>query len=200
MKFADKLHGSWLGPRRVGALVHHLARLLPEQGSLLDVGCGDGALTEQLGRQKPGLEISGIDVAKRPGARVPIGLFDGERIPHDDQTFDHVLLVDVLHHCDPPETLLAEALRVTRGHLLIKDHRLEGWLAGPTLRAMDRVGNARHGVPLPYSYWSEARWRETWQKLGLTVDSFEVDLRLYPPPLGLAFDRGLHFIASLSRA
>ena len=45
-----------------------------------------------------------------------------------------------------------------------------------------------------------ARWRETWQKLGLTVDSFEVDLRLYPPPLGLAFDRGLHFIASLSRA
>jgi len=65
---------------------------------------------------------------------------------------------------------------------------------------MDRVGNARHGVPLPYSYWSEARWRETWQKLGLTVDSFEIDLRLYPPPLGLAFDRGLHFIASLSRA
>lgn len=199
MNFAEKIHGAWLGRRRVETLTEHLARLLPQTGSLLDVGCGDGALTERLGQRRPELEIRGIDILARPGARVPVGIFDGERIPHPDGAFDCVLLVDVLHHCPAPEDLLAEASRVTRRQLLIKDHRLEGWLAGPTLRLMDRVGNARHGVSLPFRYWPEARWRSAWHELGLAVEAFEIDLRLYPPPLGLAFDRGLHFIASLSR-
>ena len=128
---------------------------------------------------------------------VPVKIFDGKRIPFPDNAFDTVLLVDVIHHAEPPEDLLAEAVRVARRQLVIKDHLREGWLAGATLRWMDRVGNARFGVPLPFTYWPEARWRSAWARIGLVPDTFETRLRIYPPPFGLVFDRGLHFIARL---
>ena len=57
-----------------------------------------------------------------------------------------------------PRQLLREAVRVARRGLLIKDHTLTGFLAGPTLRLMDRVGNQRHGVALPYNYWTQQQW------------------------------------------
>ncbi len=197
MNIAERIHAAYGTMHRIQVLRRHLEPLLPERGSVLDVGCGDGALSQELGAQRPGLEIRGIDVRARPDAHIPVTLFDGKRIPHADDAFDCVLLIDVLHHCDPPEPLLAEAVRVTRRQILIKDHLLEGFLAGPTLRWMDRVGNARHGVPLPFVYWSEARWRRAWGELGLELDSFQVELGLYPPPLGIVFNRGLHFLANL---
>ncbi len=199
MNIAEKIHATFLGRRRVGVLGAHLEKHLPIRGSLLDVGCGDGALARELARRRPELEIHGLDTLLRPDALIPVEVFDGERIPRADRSVDCVVLVDVLHHCTHPEALLAEAARVMREKIVIKDHLLEGWLAGPTLRLMDRVGNARHGVDLPFSYWPEARWRAAWRELDLGVDAFEVDLHLYPPPLGFAFDRRLHFVASLRR-
>ncbi len=50
-----------------------------------------------------------------------------------------------------PARLLAEAKRVSRGGIVIKDHFREGVLADATLRFMDWVGNAQHGVVLPYN-------------------------------------------------
>jgi hypothetical protein len=38
--------------------------------------------------------------------------------------------LDVLHHTDDANVLLREARRVTRRDVLIKDHRLNGFLAG----------------------------------------------------------------------
>ncbi len=200
MNVAERIHAAYLGGRRVSVLGKHLEHFLPRRGSVLDVGCGDGALILELRKRNPQLTIRGMDVLIRPQARVPIEVFDGERIPRDDESVDRVLLVDVLHHCEEPATLLAEATRVAKEGVVIKDHLLEGWLAGPTLRMMDRVGNARHEVNLPFNYWPEARWRETWRTLGLNVRRFETKLKIYPPPLSWALDRRLHFIASLDRA
>jgi hypothetical protein len=100
-------------------------------------------------------------------------------------------------YCDDATELLREAQRVARRYVVIKDHRLDGLLAGPTLRFMDDVGNARHGVALPYNYWSHARWQQVFGELGLRVDSWEQQLGIYPWPASLLFGRGLHFIARL---
>ena len=69
---------------------------------------------------------------------------------HPDASFDVVMFVDVLHHTDDPLLLLQEAQRVGK-IILVKDHFRKGFLAGPTLRFMDWVGNAHHGVVLPYN-------------------------------------------------
>ena len=62
---------------------------------------------------------------------------------------------------------------------MIKDHLTDGLLAVPTLRFMDRVSNARHGVVLPYNYWSHARWLEAFATLGLTPEVWKKSLGLY---------------------
>ena len=94
-------------------------------------------------------------------------------------------------------TLLHEAIRVARQAILIKDHLVEGMFAYSTLRFMDWVGNARHGVHLPYTYWTLAKWHRVFDKLGLSVKSWESNLKLYPFPADLILGRRLHFIVLL---
>jgi SAM-dependent methyltransferase len=151
-----RFHDRWVHGRRVRVLSDHLAELLPETGTVLDVGCGDGFVDALVMKRRPRLEISGIDVVLRGHAHIPVTHFDGTRIPHDDASVDVVMLVDVLHHTTTPVELLHEALRVSRKGLVVKDVTIgdPDLLAEPTLKAMDWVGNARHDVPLPYHFFT----------------------------------------------
>jgi SAM-dependent methyltransferase len=194
----ERLHDAWQVDRRVQVLARLLDPLLPRSASVLDVGAGDGRIAAALSAARPDLRIEGLDVQERPRASIPVRVFDGRRIPCEGDDFDAVLFVDVLHHAEDAATLLGEARRVARRCVVIKDHLLQGLLAGPTLRFMDRVGNARHGVALPHHYWPESRWRETWAALDLPVDTFETRLGLYPVPLRWIFERQLHFVARLN--
>jgi SAM-dependent methyltransferase len=197
----DRIHGSYVHKRRVRRLAQLLSERLPRAGRVLDVGCGDGLLASALrGTRGDGaLMFEGIDVLVRPDAHIPVTPFDGRHIPFDDASVDAVLFVDVLHHADDPHALLREARRVTRRTVLIKDHTRAGLLAGPTLRFMDRVGNARHGVALPYNYWSRAQWDDALNDAGLDVVSWQPKLGLYPFPASAVFDRSLHFVAELAK-
>ena len=91
----------------------------------------------------------------------------------------------------------SEARRVARKAVLIKDHTRDGLMAGPTLRFMDWGANAPHGVALPYNYWNEQQWRESFERIGLTPSVWRNRLGLYPPGVSWIFGRSLHFIARL---
>ncbi len=193
-----QIHHRSVHRRRVRVLARHLAPLIPPGSNVLDVGCGDGRLASRLMDLVPDVSIAGIDVLVREESAIPAKAYDGKTIPHADGSFDVVLLVDVLHHTDDPAALLAEANRVARRAIVIKDHCRNGFMAGPTLRFMDWVGNAAHGVRLPYNYWRRSEWRKTIAELGLTIECWQSQLELYPFPTGLWFDRSLHFIARLT--
>lgn len=177
-----------------------LARLMPQGASLLDVGCGDGTIGRLIGRRRPDLTVAGIDVLIRPQTAIPVQPFDGKTIPHPDDSFDIVMFVDVLHHTDDPLGLLKEAARVARKAVVLKDHTCEGPFARETLRLMDWVGNARHGVSLPYNYWPRARWQQAFRSVNLSVRDWDDALGLYPRPASWLFERSLHFIASAQPA
>ena len=95
------------------------------------------------------------------------------------------------------DVLIREAARAAGRAIVFKDHTRNGLLAGPTLRFMDYVGNAHHGVVLPYNYWPRGRWLEAFRELGLTVRAWKDDLKLYPRLADWVFGRSLHFIALL---
>jgi SAM-dependent methyltransferase len=200
LNLAERLHDRFGQGRRVESLVRHFAALAPRDASLLDVGCGDGLLSHMLAQLRPDVRIEGIDVLPRKDARIPVAGFDGSHIPHADDSYDCVLFVDVLHHSEDADQLLREARRVARKLILIKDHTLEGVLAGPTLRFMDRVGNARHGVALPYNYWTRQQWDRAFAQHSLRVTQWEDRVGLYTWPLDAIFGRGLHFVAALEVA
>jgi SAM-dependent methyltransferase len=186
--------------RRVEVLARHFAELLPPNVTALDVGCGAGQLASRICHLRCDVEIRGIDAMVRDKTHVPVEAFDGAGIPFDADSFDVVMFCDTLHHTTAPDRLLAEAVRVCRSSLVLKDHTANGLLARQTLRFMDRVGNKRHGVALPYNYWTKAQWESVIASLKLNVQVWRTELHLYPGPVDWVFGRSLHFIARLGIA
>src|SRR5437870_1657886 len=113
------LHEKWLrktlGHLQHDNLVSNVSPLLPDEAaSILDIGCGNGLFSCKLMSAKPNLRISGVETLPRDGCLIDCETFNGGALPFPDSSFDHVLLINVLHHADNPEQLLAEARRVTR--------------------------------------------------------------------------------------
>jgi len=198
MKLIDRIHEKQVFVRRTRVLAARIAAELPPDVEILDVGCGDGSLAAQILRLRPDVRIRGIDTLVRAAPHVPVEPFDGRHIPYPDDSFDLVLFVDVLHHTEDPMALLHEAERVGRRWIVIKDHLQQGWLAFSTLWLMDWVGNARHGVALPFLYWTPAEWDRAFRELRLTTETRAEQLGIYPWPFSAVFDRSLHFLVRLA--
>lgn len=199
MSWIGKLHRKLVYDRRTRVLAQKLGELFPANATVLDVGCGDGLIDSLIKKMRTDLSISGVDVFIRPIRHIAIGVFNGRELPFADQSFDLVLFVDVLHHTDDPEVLLREAVRVARQGVILKDHFGDTALDRGVLRFMDWVGNAHHGVGLPYNYWSEQRWQDAYVSVGLKIDIMRSQLGLYPFPFSLLFDRKLHFLSRLRK-
>jgi len=195
MNLLGNAHDKLVYPRRIAQLVRNIADLLPTDARVLDVGCGDGLLSFEIAKRRRDVRVEGIDVLLRKNTFIPVAKFDGTTIPHMDSSFDAVILVDVLHHTIDPTILLREARRVARRVIVIKDHTRNGFIAGSRLRLMDWVGNSRHGVVLPYNYWTKETWLVQLGKLGLSIDNWLDDLELYPWWANWLFGTSLHFIA-----
>jgi SAM-dependent methyltransferase len=197
VNLVERIHEVYIRRRRARVLSQRIAQVLPPQASVLDVGCGDGHLASLIQQRLPGVRIQGVDVLLRDRPCIPVKCFDGRRLPYPHGSFDVVMFNDVLHHADDPHILLQEAVRVARQAIVIKDHLLEGILAGCTLRLMDRAGNRRFSVRLAYNYWRQSQWIEAFEALGTTLDCWNDRVNLYAWPLTIFFDRHLHFVARL---
>jgi SAM-dependent methyltransferase len=184
--------------RRVSVLGEALGALVEPGSDILDVGTGDGQIARLIAAQAPDTSVRGIDIMARPTSHIPVDIFDGQTIPHPDKSFDVVSFVDVLHHTDDPRILLKEAARVARKAVILKDHFSQNAVDHMTLRFMDWVGNAPHGVVLPYNYGSRADWENWYAEAGLGIETLSTDVPLYPAPFSLLFGRGLHFVARLT--
>ena len=109
-----------------------LGRLGPVERAL-EIGCGDGHLTEQLVARFPDAVVVGIDVAAEPGRlyrgrseRVAFRRVTAEQLAAEGPLpFDLVVLCDVLHHVAPADRvgLVRAARHLTRpgGVLVVKD-------------------------------------------------------------------------------
>jgi len=135
-----------------------LPRWLPEAARILEVGCGEGAVTEKLAAQYPHADITAIDLTSRAG-RLYRGRRDGVRflattvqdIARDHPgAFDVILLSDVIHHVPPPiRAEIIDAIGVALapgGTFLFKDwgrslspihwlcHAADRWITGDRVK------------------------------------------------------------------
>lgn len=158
---------------RTRQLPHHLERHFPRGSDVLDIGSGNGEISRRLLTMGCAASIHGVDVLAHPDPLIPTVQFDGEHLPYEDASFDLVTLLDVLHHTRHPERLLAEAARVSRGRVLIKDHywatRLDRWI----LMLSDYLGNKPYGVSLPYAFLRMEQWERMFSDLALNILSTE---------------------------
>lgn len=101
-------------------VLDRIARMVPEGAHVLDLGCGDGALLEQLQQARHctgyGIEIDDANVLTcvRRGVNVlQLNLHEGLKA-FQDQSFDVVLQIDTLQHLRNAEVMLRETARVGR--------------------------------------------------------------------------------------
>ncbi len=128
-QYFNELAAGWedtVAPEREASLAEILAALKLEGGhSLLDVGCGTGALVPYLTRpeHKPKKLVS-LDPAekmlyelnRRHGPKTYPVCGPGENLPFGPAVFDRVICFSVFPHFSQPETVLAEIHRVLNKH------------------------------------------------------------------------------------
>jgi SAM-dependent methyltransferase len=135
---------------------------------VLDLGAGEGWVGAALARH--GLATCGVDVG--PFARVerPYVVYDGARLPFASSTFDTTLLLLTLHHCAEPETVLDEAIRVTRCRLIVTESVVRNRADLFWLDLLDgRFNRLRHGgrMPAPVRFACVERWHALFASRGL---------------------------------
>lgn len=172
--------------------------LLPDEGRILDIGCGFGLFAAYFGQTQPARRIVGVDPNARRIAmakRVCAGLgLENEFIAGDARSvaLDHgtgparrfagAYVLDVMHHIPADDQLpMLERLRdllAPRGVLVLKDITTEPHLQLKFTELMDR---AMVGWNEPLAYRHHREWGEMLTGLGFHVRMVRVpDVLPYP--------------------
>lgn len=88
-----------------------IARFIPADSRILDVGCGNGFIAHQLS-SLTGQNVIGIDLYPTTEASIDYRQFDSRDFPVADGAVDAVLLCYVLHHAQDLDTIMGELRRV----------------------------------------------------------------------------------------
>jgi 2-polyprenyl-3-methyl-5-hydroxy-6-metoxy-1,4-benzoquinol methylase len=159
---------------------------------ILEIGCGEGSLSERLARRFPKADVLGVDILPRVGRLVavrPPNLRFAVRTAHsvaeaEPAGFDLVVLCDVLHHVPLEERdsiLRAAADTVSPGGLIaVKDWERKAGFIHALAYASDRYITGDRIV-----YETAAQWRERLQRA--LTPSFLREYRLPPWSNNLAF-------------
>jgi 2-polyprenyl-3-methyl-5-hydroxy-6-metoxy-1,4-benzoquinol methylase len=141
--------------------------------SVLDVGCGEGVVTERLARLLAPTQVLGVDAdaanlgMEWQGRNAPNLSFrtgSAYDLPFADGSYDVVCAIEVLEHLERPRDALAEMARVAGRALLLSVPNEPGWriahlVAGRNVRAL---GN----TPGHINHWSKRAFVRMASELG----------------------------------
>jgi SAM-dependent methyltransferase len=167
--------------------------LLPEEGRLLDIGCGFGLFAAYFAQTQPGRTIVGVDpdarrVKMAESTCERLGLSGHRFIAGDardarlEPGFDAAYVLDVMHHIprEDQEPLLRRLrdLLAPRGVLVMKDITTEPWVELKFTEYLDRL---MVGWREPLAYRHHREWGEMLTGLGFKVRTVRVpDVLPYP--------------------
>lgn len=116
-------HWGWYNTNKFGYKdqVDYVVSQFPAQGSILDIGCGDGLTTYKL--HEKGLNVTGIDLneeAIRLGKlRCNMLSLDVASVYDIHSTYDYALLHDVIEHLENPRLALSTIRKSIRNYCII---------------------------------------------------------------------------------
>jgi len=140
---------------------------------VLDIGAGGGWTGELLADMKES-EVVLLDVKDFNHSKLPLVVYDGNKMPFDENSFDVSLLLFVLHHCEDPAAVLKEAMRVSKRVIVIEDTFYTRW--GKMVACInDVVTNipsffvSKGGMHLPFQFKKISEWRELFKGIGIRL-------------------------------
>jgi ubiquinone/menaquinone biosynthesis C-methylase UbiE len=115
---------------------------------VLDLGAGEGYVGQAIQDARSDAEgchidarVQLCDILDLNRTDLPHDTYDGADLPYRENGFDSTILYFVLHHCENAERVLQEALRVTRGRVIVVESVIEGPVQRRVLRSLDRWAN-----------------------------------------------------------
>lgn len=130
-------YSNYLKKRNFKGLIYRNFFLYPKiakhlSGKCLDIGCGIGDFLKFRGKETYGIDINENTIEYCKSQNLNVKIFD-EIIPYPYETFDSILLDNVLEHIDKPNILFKEILRVLnkKGKLLIGVPGVKGFKFDP---------------------------------------------------------------------
>jgi SAM-dependent methyltransferase len=171
----DSLSRRWRRERRrrkVGRaydMALEIARLLPRESRVLDVGCGNGYIAHHLSALI-GVGVMGIDLDDTTEAPIDYRSFDSTNFPLENHSFDAVLLCYVLHHAQHLQVVLSELSRVLRdeGLTVVYEDMPEAWWDCAVCWIHNLKWRNRTG---PCSFRLEGDWRGVFRSAGFEIIS-----------------------------
>src|SRR5258708_2096548 len=145
--------------------------------SVLDFGCGDLSFAKALKKERPKLQIFGVDVVDfhNRDKNVKFVHYDGKKLPFKDKSFDTVISFHVLHHTDDAKKYFQELVRVAKKRILLVESVARVSLDFPGMRFMDWAFNIwkPEKVPLTYQFLSKKEWEMQFMRQSLQLVSIE---------------------------
>ena len=156
--------------RKVGRaydMAREIARVVPPNSRVLDVGCGSGFIAHHLSAML-GTKVLGIDLATHTEAAIDYRQFDGRHFPVADASVDAVLLCYVLHHAQELGVVLAELRRVLSagGRAVVYEDIPAAWWDRAVCWTHDLKWRRRTG---PCTFHSNAEWSALFRSAGFAV-------------------------------
>jgi ubiquinone/menaquinone biosynthesis C-methylase UbiE len=128
---------------------------------VLDVGCGNGFLTQWMG-ERLGCDVVGTDIVAYSEG-IEFVLMCNGKIPFPNNSFDFATLNDVLHHTYDQAPLLSECLRVAQCVIVVEPK--------PTVivKVLDKVLNFIHNrdMPTPLTFRKFGDWVKLFTDMGV---------------------------------
>ena len=161
---------TWWAP----IIVRSISSFIEREERVLDIGAGGGWVGELLSEEK-GAAVTLLDVADFNRSNLPLILYDGARIPFQDNSFDTSLLLFVLHHCEDPLRVLKEAIRVAQKRIVIHEDTYTSPVSKLLTGMNDFISNSPFFLSnpfkmnMPYNYKKVADWEHVFQELSLKV-------------------------------
>jgi SAM-dependent methyltransferase len=149
-----------------------------EPRSLLDVGCGEGVLTEQWAESLGDARVVGIDLddhklraewATRQRPNLEFRAEEATRLPFADDEFDVATAIEVLEHVPDPEATVAEMARVADRWILVSVPREPLWRGLNVARGAywRELGN----TPGHVNHWSKRSFVRMLSRHGTVEDA-----------------------------
>ena len=148
--------------------------------TVVEVGAGEGRVTERLVERFPDATVIGLDLVDDDLAGdwaelgLPMVFGDATRLPFGDGAIDLVVGLEVMEHIPSPERALAEIERVCGGNIVLSVPREPIWRAGNMARGryLRDLGN----TPGHVNHWSSRSFER------FVATRFDVDTTRRPLP------------------
>lgn len=140
---------------------------LTKNASVLDVGTGSGQFAELL--QEKGCQMQAVDVVDKTNAtKIIPKIYNGVKLPFEDNQFEVSMLITVLHHCPNPENVFKEAVRVSKNRIFILEDVYSNLLMKYLTWFADSIANFEF-IGHPHTNKSETEWENLFKENKLTL-------------------------------